>query len=294
MPPHTAVMQTLKGKIAIVGGASRGGGRGIALALGDAGATVYVAARTARGGPKPSDNAPGTVEDTAEEVTRRGGVGVPVRVDLGDEQQAAALFARVEEKHGRLDLLANSAWGANFMPVWSKRFWDLPPDLWRDTQNTVATYWLTGVHAARIMAKQGRGLIVFVTDNYPADPSKYREQILHDLGHESINRLVTGMSKGGKKRGITVAGLNSGFMQTERVLMHMKTEAIKKQFRFHLSESVEFLGRAVAALLADDNVARHNGKLLWASELAETYGFTDIDGRIPRFDFTPPENMSFD
>jgi NAD(P)-dependent dehydrogenase (short-subunit alcohol dehydrogenase family) len=286
-------MQTLKGKVAIVGGGSRGGGRGIALALGDAGATVYVAARSTRGGPKPPDGAPGTIEDTAEEVCRRGGVGIPVRVDLGNEEQASALFRRVEEEQGRLDLLANSAWGPHCMEFWSKKFWELGPEIWHQTLNTVSSYWTSASRAARIMTKQGSGLIVFVTDNYPDDPSKYRGQVLHDLGHEAINRLIIGMAKDAKKCGVTVAGLNSGFMQTERVLMHMKTEAIKKQFRFHLSESVEFLGRAVAALLADDNVLRHSGEFLWACELAEEYGFTDVDGRIPRFDFTPPDEVFF-
>lgn len=286
-------MQTLKGKVAIVGGASRGGARGIALALGDAGATVYVAARTSRGGPKPPDGAPGTIEDTAEEVCRRGGAGIPVRADLGDEQQAAALFRRVEEEQGRLDLLANAAWGPNCMEVWTKPFWELGPEIWQETLRTISSYWLTASLAARIMTRHGRGLIVFVTDNYPDNPSKFRGQVLHDLGHESINRLVAGMAKAAKKRGVTVAGLNSGFMQTERVLMHCRTEEQKKFFRFDLSESVEFLGRAVAALLADEDVQRHSGKLLWAADLAEHYGFTDIDGRVPRFDFThaAPEDL---
>jgi len=286
-------MPTLEGKIAVVGGASRGGGRGVALALGDAGATVYVAARTTRGGPKPADGAAGNIEDTAEEVCRRGGVGIPVRVDLGDEEQTAALFRRVEQEHGRLDLLANSAWGPHCMEVWSKKFWELDPAMWKDTLNTMSAYWVAASHAARIMTKQGSGLIVFVTDNYPDDASKYRGHVLHDLGHEAINRLIVGMAKDAKKCGVTVAGLNSGFMRTERVLMHMKSEALKKQFRFHLSESVEFLGRAVAALLADDNVLRRSGKLLWACELAEEYGFTDIDGRVPRFDFSPLDETSF-
>jgi NAD(P)-dependent dehydrogenase (short-subunit alcohol dehydrogenase family) len=287
-------MPTLRGKVAIVGGASRGGGRGIALALGDAGATVYVAARTARGGPLPSDGAPGSVEDTAEEVSRRGGIGIPFRCNLDDEAQVAALFARVEKDQGRLDILANSAWAPHCMEIWGTPFWELDPEYWREMQRTVASYWLTAAHAGRLMAEQGSGLIAFVTDNYPDDPSKYRGQILHDLGHESINRLVAGMAKAAKKRGIAVVGVNSGFMQTERVLMSMKTEADKQMFRFHLSESVEFLGRAVAALAADAEVLRHSGKLLWAADLAEQYGFTDVDGRIPRFDYTLPEGWSFD
>src|SRR5689334_10260407 len=122
-------MKTLCERIAIVGGASRGAGRGIALALGDAGATVYVAARTCRDGSKPSDGAPGTVEDTADEVTRRGGIGIPAAADLSDERQVAELFERVRREQGRLDLLVNSAWAGNLVDSWNKRFWDLDSGL---------------------------------------------------------------------------------------------------------------------------------------------------------------------
>ena len=282
-------MRPLQGKIAVVGGASRGAGRGIALALGDAGATVYVAARTSRDGPKPADGAPGTVEDTAEEVCARGGRGIPVRVDLGNEVEAAALFRRVEEEQGRLDLMVDSAWGANFMPEWSKPFWELSAGIWRDTAATINAAWLTSVHAARIMVKQRSGIIVHVTDNLHPDTSAYRGQVLWDLGHEFLNRLVMGMSRELKKSKVAVVGLNPGFMRTERVLMHMTTEAIKKQFRFDLSESVEYVGRAAAALAGDPKVLGKTGQLLWAAELAKEYGFTDVDGRvIPLFDPKAP------
>jgi NAD(P)-dependent dehydrogenase (short-subunit alcohol dehydrogenase family) len=282
-------MKHLQGKIAVVTGSSRGAGRGIALALGDACATVYVAARTSRGGPKPADGAPGTVEDTAAEVTARGGQGIPVPADLGDEEQAAALFRRVEQEQGRLDLLVNSAWGPNAMAAWSKRFWDLSPGIWRETVATINAAWFASVHAARIMVKQRSGLIIHVTDNLHPDPSAYRGQILWDLGHECLNRMVMGMSRALKKSKIAVVGLNPGFMRTERVLMHMTTEAIKKQFRFDLSESVEYIGRAAAALAADPKVLRKTGQLLWAAELATEYGFTDTDGRhIPVFDPNAP------
>jgi NAD(P)-dependent dehydrogenase (short-subunit alcohol dehydrogenase family) len=278
----------LSGKVAVVAGSSRGAGRGIALALGDAGATVYVAARTSRDGPKPVDNAPGTVEDTAEEVTTRGGRGIPVRADLSNADEAAALFERVAEEQGRLDVLANSAWGANAMAEWSKKFWELSPGIWRDTLETVSICWLTSVHAARIMVKQGQGLIVLVTDNLP-DVTEYRGQILHDLGHECLDRLVMSMSRELRKSKVAVVGMNPGFMRTERVLMHMTTEARKKQFRFDLSESPEYIGRAVAALAADAKALRKTGQLLWAADLAGEYGFTDVDGRvIPRFDPKAP------
>jgi NAD(P)-dependent dehydrogenase (short-subunit alcohol dehydrogenase family) len=282
-------MKSLAGKVAVVAGASRGAGRGIALALGDAGATVYVAARTSRKGRKPADKAPGTVEDTAEEVTARGGRGIPVRADLSDEKQVSALFQRVKKEHGRLDVLANSAWGPNFMSVWSKKFWELSPGIWRDTIGTLSVCWLTSVYAVRLMLENRRGLIVHVTDNLHPDPSAWRGQIIYDVGHECINRLIMGTSRDVKSAKIAVVGLNPGFMRTERVLMHMKTEALKKQFRFDLSESPEYIGRAVAALAADRNVFRKNGQLLWACDIAQEYGFTDIDGRfIPRFDPQAP------
>ena len=203
-------------------GSSRGAGRGIALALGDAGATVYVAARTSRHGPKPADGAPGTVEDTAEEVCARGGQGIPVRADLGNEEEAATLFRRVEEEHGRLDLMVDSAWGAT-IAEWSKPFWELSAGIWRDTAATIDAAWLTSVHAARIMVKQRRGLLIHVTDNIHSDVSAYRGQILWDLGHEFLNRLIADMSRELQKSKVAMVGLNPGFMRTERVLRHMTT-----------------------------------------------------------------------
>ncbi|HXA04621.1 MAG TPA: SDR family NAD(P)-dependent oxidoreductase [Bryobacteraceae bacterium] len=282
-------MKPLNGKIAIVAGSSRGAGRGIALALGEAGATVYVAARTSRKGPKPADGAPGTVEDTAEEVTARGGTGIPIRADLSDEKQVAALFSRVEKDHGRLDLLANSAWSANFMAVWHKHFWELDAAIWHETMETISVYWLTSVHAARIMTRHGGGLIIHVTDNLHPDTSAHRGQILHDLSHEFINRLVMDLSLAAKKSNIAVVGLNPGFMRTERVLMYMNSAARKKQFRFDLSETPEYIGRAAAALAADPGALKKTGQLLWACDLAKEYGLTDVDGRyIPRFDPKAP------
>jgi NAD(P)-dependent dehydrogenase (short-subunit alcohol dehydrogenase family) len=282
-------MKTLHGKIAVVGGASRGAGRGIALALGDKGATVYVAARTSREGPKPADGAAGTVEDTAEQVTQRGGIGIAAATDLSDERQVAALFGRVEREQGRLDVLANSAWAGNVVDSWHKRFWDLESGLWRETAGSVDACWWTSVHAARIMRRQKHGLIVHVTDNPYPDPHADRGQVLYDVGHEALNRLIACMSRDAKKAGFAIVGMNPGFMRTERVLMHMKNESMKKQFRYDLSESAEYIGRAVAALAADPEAVKLNGQLLWVCDMAERYGFTDIDGRfIPRFDPKAP------
>jgi NAD(P)-dependent dehydrogenase (short-subunit alcohol dehydrogenase family) len=151
------------------------------------------------------------------------------------------------------------------------------------------TYWQTTVHATRLMQKSGGGIIKHVTDKFPADPSGYRGQILHDVGHEFINRLVRGVAKEATKAKVTVVGLNPGFMRTERVLMHMSTEELKKQFRFDLSESVEFIGRAAVALASDPKVIRKSGELLFAADLADEYGFTDTDGKVPRFDYSVVE-----
>lgn len=294
-------MNSLTGQVVLAVGASRGAGRGIALSCGDAGATVYVAARSAKGGPKPRDSAPGTVEDTAEQVTARGGVGIPVCADMSDDGQVSALFRRIAKEHGRLDVLANAAWGPEVIPEWSKPFWELSDHLWPETLSTIGACWLSSVHAARVMTKARRGLIIHVTDNYevpgddvssgrPAsDPSAWRGQALHDLGHESINRLIFAMSKSTAKFNIAVVGLNPGFMRTERVLMHMANDQMKHQFRFDLSESVEYLGRAVVALAGAKNLKEKNGKYLWVCDLAREYGFTDIDGRyIPKFDPKSP------
>jgi NAD(P)-dependent dehydrogenase (short-subunit alcohol dehydrogenase family) len=244
-----------------------------------------VAARTTRGGPKPADGVPGTVEDTAEEVTRRGGVGIAVPADLGDEEQVAALF----ERAGPVDLVVNSAWAGNLVDSWHKRYWNLDSNLYRETMRSVDSYWWMAVNAARTLQRQKRGLIVFVTDNLYPDPHADREQVLYDLGHEALNRLIVCMSRDAKKDGFAIVGMNPGFMRTERVLIHMKNEEIRKQFRFDLSESPEYIGRAVAALAADPEAHRRNGELLWACDLAGQYGFTDIDGRfIPRFDPAAP------
>lgn len=285
----------------MVAGGSRGAGRGIALACSEAGATVYVASRSSRNGPRPPDGAPGSVEDAAAEVTARGGEGIPVCVDLSSEEQVSALFRRIKQEHGGLHVLANAVWGPNVMPEWSQRFWEMAPSLWTETLQTVSACWLTSVHAIRLMTQASGGLIAHVTDNYymPDDdvssagphpnPSAWRGQILHDLGHECINRLVFGMSRYTKKYNIAVVGLNPGFMRTERVLMHMKTDALKAQFRFDLSETTEYIGRAVVALAGAPNTIQNNGKLLWVCDLAKEYGFTDIDGRyIPRFDPKAP------
>jgi NAD(P)-dependent dehydrogenase (short-subunit alcohol dehydrogenase family) len=278
----------LNGKVAVVAGASRGAGRGIALALGDAGATVYVVGRTIRGGPKPVDGAPGTVEDTADEVTTRGGQGIPVPTDCTNPAEVASLFDRVQREQGRLDVLACSIFdGIHFMQTWGKPFWEQPASDWREGIAGATSLYLTARHAAAIMSRQKSGLIVGVTDMImdEKEPRGYCGHMMQDLGHETINRLMFNMSHELKKHKVAVCTLMPGFMRTERVLMHLKTEALKKQFGFERAESVEFVGRAVAALASDSKGAlARSGKISFVADIAQQYGFTDIDGRVvPRF-----------
>jgi NAD(P)-dependent dehydrogenase (short-subunit alcohol dehydrogenase family) len=285
----------LQGRVAVVAGGSRGAGRGIARALGEAGATVYVSGRTTRQGPRPADGAPGDIDTTAEEVTAAGGSGIPVRTDHTAEKDVAALFERVVAEQGRLDLLVNAVWGAadavitrgDLDALWGKPFWEQSPSLWQNMMTAGPyAYLLASTHAARHMVAHGGGLIVGVTDGVvegaPADA--YGGQLLWELAHSCINQLLFGMSVEGKPKKIAVVTLMPGFMQTERVLMHLKTEADRKRFGFDRSESTQYIGRAVAALAADPKVLEKTGKIHFVADLAREYGFTDVDGRqIPRF-----------
>jgi NAD(P)-dependent dehydrogenase (short-subunit alcohol dehydrogenase family) len=279
---------SLHGKVAVVAGASRGCGRGIALALGDAGATVYVTGRTTRTGPKPVDGAPGTIEDTADEVTRRGGKGIPVQIDHANAAQVEELFARVREENARLDILACAVWAGNERyvdPIWEQPFWNQPVRTWDEFMGGgPRAFWIAAHAAAGLMAGRHAGLIVAVTEPLFEQASLSGHlawDLLVPLAHHSLNRLVATLAPGAKKAGISVIGLLPGFMKTERVEMHMERadEETRKQYRYDLAESPEYAGRAVAALAADPNVLRKAGELIFAADAAKEYGFTDIDGR---------------
>jgi NAD(P)-dependent dehydrogenase (short-subunit alcohol dehydrogenase family) len=278
----------LKGKIAVVAGASRGCGRGIAVALGEQGATVYVTGRTIRGGPPPVDGISGTIEDTAEEVTRRGGGGIPVQVDHIDAGQCHALFDRVHAEQRRLDILACAVWGGNerFMdPIWKQPFWNLPAGFWDDFMGAgPQAFWLAAREAARLMSEQSAGLIVAISEPM-LDPAKLNGSVQFDLfehlPHYALNRLVVSLAPDARKAGVTLLGLLPGFMKTERVVVHMQDEdaELQKIYRYDLAESTEYTGRAVVALASDPNVVAKSGQLVFVGDAAKEYGFTDIDGR---------------
>jgi NAD(P)-dependent dehydrogenase (short-subunit alcohol dehydrogenase family) len=276
----------LKGKVAVVAGASRGCGRGIAVALGEQAATVYVTGRSIRGGPPPIDGIVGTIEETAEEVTRRGGVGIPLQIDHAHAGQSKIVFDRVHAEHGRLDILVCAVWGGNerFVdPIWKQPFWNLPAEFWDGFMGAgPQAFWIAAREAARLMSGQGSGLIAAISEPM-IQPDKLSGNLQWDLfehlPHYALNRLVVSLAPDARKAGITLLGLLPGFMKTERVQVHMQDEALQKLYRYDLAESPEYTGRAVVALASDPNVIAKSGELIFVGDAAKEYGFNDIDGR---------------
>lgn len=270
-------MYRLTGKVAVVTGASRGAGRGIALVLGEAGATVYVTGRSTRGGPT-TENRPETIDDTAEAVTARGGVGIPVRCDHTVDAQVEALFARIEREHGRIDILVNSVWGGEEGEQKPDRpFWERPLQHWDGMFTAgVRAYIVAARYAVSLMLPGREGLIVNVTF---FDRGKYLSNLYYDLAMDAIVRMTHGMATELRDHNIAAVALSPGWMRTERVMdAGLRPEDLAR------TESTEYIGRAVAALAADPNVAQKTGSVLLVGDLAREYGFTDIDGRcVPPF-----------
>lgn len=276
-------MPDLQGTIAVVTGATRGAGKGIARALGEAGATVYVTGRSTREGAR-TKGYPGTIEDAAEAVAAAGGVGIPVRVDHGDEAAVRALFARVAAEQERLDLLVNNAWGGHDDAVGGALeapFWELPTSQWDGMVDRGARYGaLASVHAAPLMVARGQGLIVSTTF---WDRDRYTGHLYYDLAKALINRLAFDMAQDLAPHGVASVGLSPGWMRTELVLGAFHTDAA----RWHevpalaATESTAYIGRAVAALAADPGVMALTGRVLRVGDLARSYGFVDEDGRQP-------------
>ncbi|HUV91231.1 MAG TPA: SDR family NAD(P)-dependent oxidoreductase [Anaerolineae bacterium] len=280
-------MQRLKGKIAVVTGASRGGGRGIALVLGEEGATVYVTGRSVRGGPT-TDDLPGTVEETAEQATARGGVGIPVRCDHTVDVQVEALLERVEREQGRLDVLVNNVWGGyegkgseNVLGNWS--FWEEPVWVWdKMFQAGVRAHYAASRLAARLMVPRRQGLIVSTTFRDPR--GKYLGDVPYDVSKAAINRMAYGIGLHLRAYNVAVVALSPGWMRTEAVMSNKPPHGRPLPGEVEQTESVEYVGRAVAALAADPNVMQKSGRTLTVGELAQEYGFTDVDGRyVPPF-----------
>ena len=275
----------LTGAVAVVAGATRGAGRGIAVELGAAGATVYCTGRSTRNARSPM-NRDETIEETAELVEAAGGRGVAVRVDHSQPRQVRELAERIgEEQGGRLDVLVNDVWGGDPLTEWGSRFWehDLDNGL-KLYHQAVDTHLITSWHLAPAMVARGRGLIVEMTDG---DSDRYRGALFYDMAKASVIRLAFAQSHDLRDRGVTAVALTPGFLRSEAVLDHFGvTEAdwergVAKDRHFAQSESPHFVGRAVAALAADPDAQRFTGQALSSWGLSREYGFTDVDGRRP-------------
>jgi NAD(P)-dependent dehydrogenase (short-subunit alcohol dehydrogenase family) len=279
---------TLKGKIAVVAGATRGAGRGIACMLGELGATVYCTGRSVRGQLASGKQRPETIEETAEMVTNYGGVGIAVQVDHTVEAQVAALFARIQaEQQGQLDILVNDVWGGDELAEWGKPFWEqnIEQGLLMQ-QRAVHSHIITSHYAAPLMVARQQGLIVEITDGHTA---AYRGNFFYDLAKSSVIRLAYAMSEELRPHHITALAVTPGFLRSEAMLdLFGVTEAnwqegAKKDPHFIASETPYFVGRAVAALAADPDVAGKSGQALSSWDLSVEYGFSDMDGQKPHW-----------
>lgn len=263
--------------IAVVTGASRGVGRGIALALGDAGATVYVTGRSTTGAAT-TDNLPGTIDETAAAVTERGGRGIAVRCDHTIEDDVAALFERVRDEQGHLDVLVNNVWGGYEQydgKAFVAPFWELPAHHWQGMfEAGVRAHYIASRYAVRLMLPRQRGCIINISSG---DEHKYRGSLLYDTAKAAVDRMAFGMAHELRAYGIAAVSLYPGFVRTERVL----DEHARHPFDLSQTESPTYIGRAVAALVADPQIMDKSGKVLMTGDLAREYGFTDEDGTQP-------------
>jgi NAD(P)-dependent dehydrogenase (short-subunit alcohol dehydrogenase family) len=264
--------------VALVTGASRGVGRGTAVALGRAGATVYVTGRSTRRGPVTTEGLVGTVEETAEIVTAAGGTGIAVRCDHTVDSAVDALFGMIIRTHGRLDLLVNNAWCGYERSAEARfdaPFWDQPAWRYDLFACSLRAQYIAAQHAARLMLPAGRGLIVGI--NY-TDGDTYLGQAAYDMVKSAANRLSLGMAMELRRYGIGSLSLLPGLVRTERVEAVWSALGDGPAAEAH---SPEYVGRAVAMLLADPDVYLWSGRVLTVGDLAVRYGFTDVDGRRP-------------
>lgn len=282
--------QPLRGKVALVAGATRGAGRGMALALGAAGATVYCTGRSTRA--QPSDLARSeTIEETAEMIAAKGGNGIAIQVDHTQEDQVRALFERIDkEQHGQLDILINDVWGGDSLSEWGTPFWESSLDKgFQMIERGLFSHIITARYGAPLMVKRGTGLIIEITDG---DSPNYRGTPFYDLVKASVIRFALAMAgdlSTAKLDGITALALTPGFLRSEAMLDYFGVteatwrEVIKKDPYFAESETPYFIGQAVVALATDPNINAKNGKALATWYLAEEYGFDDYDGRRPHW-----------
>jgi NAD(P)-dependent dehydrogenase (short-subunit alcohol dehydrogenase family) len=274
------VPKSLSGKVAVVAGATRGAGRGIAAALGEAGATVYCTGRSVPGKPGMA-NRPETIHETAEIVTARGGKGLPVQVDHTHPAQVARLFEQV----GEFDILINDIWGGDDLVEWGKKLWETKLDDGLTLlDRAIKTHIITSYYG--LPRLRTGGLVVEITDG---DAYFYRGHFFYDLVKTTVIRMAFGLSQELQGRGVTAVAVTPGFLRSEWMLDHFGVtegnwrDAAAQHASFIASETPLFVGRGIAALAADPNVAAKNGRVYASWDLGEEYGVTDADGSRPHF-----------
>ena len=278
---------SLEGKVVLVAGATRGAGRGIAVQLGAAGATVYVTGRSTRS-VRSEMNRPETIDETAGLVDLAGGRGIAVRVDHLVPDDVRGLVRRIEEEQGRLHILVNNIWGATKME-WNKSVWESSLEYGLHTLRlAVDTHAITSHFAIPLLIKTPGGLVVEVTDGTTEyNATHYRVSFFYDLAKAAVNRMAFALAHELQPHKATAVSLTPGWLRSEAMLDAYGVaetnwrEATKRSPHFAISESPAFIGRAVVALAQDPNVARWNGKSLTSGQLAKVYGFTDLDGSRP-------------
>jgi NAD(P)-dependent dehydrogenase (short-subunit alcohol dehydrogenase family) len=278
----------LAGRVALVAGATRGAGRGIAVELGAAGATVYVTGRTTRDRRSEYDR-PETIEDTADLVTAAGGTGIAVPTDHLVPEQVERLVARIDAEHGRLDVLVNDIWGGEYLTEWDKPVWEHSlTDGLRILRLAIDTHLVTARYAFPLMIRRPGGLAVEVTDGtaeYNAD--HYRLNVYYDLAKIAPIRLARSWAHELGPHGATAVAVTPGWLRSEMMLDHFSVteenwrDACAREPHFAISETPHFVGRAVAALAADPERGRWQGASLSSGGLAKEYGLTDLDGSAP-------------
>jgi NAD(P)-dependent dehydrogenase (short-subunit alcohol dehydrogenase family) len=280
--------QVLQGKVALVAGATRAAGRGIAVELAAAGATVYCTGRSTR--TQASElNRPESIEQTAELVQQAGGQGIAVQVDHLDPAQVQALVARIEGEQGRLDILVNDVWGADFLIEWNVPLWkhSLENGL-RMLRLAIDTHIITSHFALPLLIKNTGGLVVEMTDGTAEyNDTNYRLSLFYDLAKTSVIRIAWAQAKELRPHRCTAVALTPGWLRSEQMLDNYGVseanwrDAIAKQPHFVITETPRYVGRAVAHLAADRDVERWSGQSLSSGQLAKIYGFTDLDGSQP-------------
>ncbi|MEI7024255.1 SDR family oxidoreductase [Paenibacillus sp. y28] len=281
-------MKPLSGKVALVAGATRGAGRGIAIELGAAGAIVYVTGRTTRAG-RSEYNRPETIEETAELIGQAGGTGIAVQTDHLDSSQVQALISRIDREQGRLDILVNDIWGGENLAEWNVPVWKHSLDNGlRMLRLAIDTHIITSHYALPLLIRNPNGLAVEITDGTAAyNDANYRLSLFYDLSKTSVIRMAKSLAHELAPYQCTALAVTPGWMRSEIMLETYRVteanwrDALVEVPYFAISETPRFIGRGIAALAADPKAARWSGQSVSSGDLAKVYHVTDLDGSQP-------------